>query len=67
MGTVFLFAFTAALSPTLLAATTVVLLLPNPKRLLIGFRESDCQLAHIEVRRPIPRKPGSVAPCRDVT
>ncbi|MGH2925722.1 MAG: GAP family protein [Solirubrobacterales bacterium] len=37
MGEVFLFAFTAALNPTLLAATTVMLLLPNPKRLLIGY------------------------------
>lgn len=30
-------AFAAALNPTLLAATTVILLLPNPKRLLIGY------------------------------
>jgi hypothetical protein len=37
MGTFFLFAFTAALNPSLLAATTVMLLLPNPKRLLIGY------------------------------
>jgi hypothetical protein len=37
MGTVFFFAFAAALNPTLLAATTVILLLPNPKRLLIGY------------------------------
>ena len=37
MGKFFLFAFTAALNPTLLAATTVMLLLPNPKRLLIGY------------------------------
>ena len=37
MGKVFLFAFTAALNPTLLGATTVMLLLPNPKRLLIGY------------------------------
>lgn len=37
MGKVFFFAFTAALNPTLLAATTVILLLPNPKRLLIGY------------------------------
>lgn len=37
MGSVFFFAFTAALNPTLLAATTVMLLLPNPKRLLIGY------------------------------
>jgi hypothetical protein len=37
MGSVLFFAFTAALNPTLLAATTVILLLPNPKRLLIGY------------------------------
>ena len=37
MGSVFFLAFTAALNPTLLAATTVMLLLDNPKRLLIGY------------------------------
>jgi hypothetical protein len=37
VGKVFFFAFTAALNPSLLAATTVMLLLPNPKRLLIGY------------------------------
>lgn len=37
MEKVFFFAFTAALNPTLLAATTVMLLLPEPKRLLIGY------------------------------
>lgn len=37
MGKVFLFAFTAALNPVLLTATTVMLLLPNPRRLLIGY------------------------------
>jgi hypothetical protein len=34
---VFLFALTAALNPTLLTATTVMLLLPSPKRLLLGY------------------------------
>ncbi len=34
---VFIFAFTAALNPTLLAAVTVMLVLPNPKRLLLGY------------------------------
>jgi Sap, sulfolipid-1-addressing protein len=34
---VFFFALTAALNPTLLAATTVMLLLPRPKRLLLGY------------------------------
>jgi hypothetical protein len=37
MGTVFLLSLTAALNPTLLAATTVLLLLPNPKRLMLGY------------------------------
>ena len=37
MGSVLFFAFAAALNPTLLAVTTVILLLPNPKRLLIGY------------------------------
>jgi len=34
---VFLLALTAALNPTLLAATTVMLLLPSPRRLLLGY------------------------------
>jgi len=34
---VFLFALTAALNPTLLTATTVMLLLPSPKRLMLGY------------------------------
>ncbi len=37
MGDVFLLAFLAALYPTLLAATTVMLMLPQPKRLLLGY------------------------------
>jgi Sap, sulfolipid-1-addressing protein len=37
VGDVFLLAFLAALYPTLLAATTVMLLLPHPKRLLLGY------------------------------
>ena len=37
MGKVFLFALTAALNPTLLTATTVMLLLPNPKKLMLGY------------------------------
>src|SRR4051812_37974969 len=31
------FSLTAALNPTLLAATTVMLVLPSPKRLLLGY------------------------------
>jgi hypothetical protein len=37
VGRVFLFALTAALNPTLLTATTVMLLLPNPRRLMLGY------------------------------
>lgn len=37
MGQVFVFALTAALNPTLLAATTVMLALDKPKRLLSGY------------------------------
>lgn len=37
MGDVFLFALTAALNPTLVAASTVMMLLPNPKRLMLGY------------------------------
>lgn len=37
MGRVLLFSLTAALNPTLLTATTVMLLLPRPKRLMLGY------------------------------
>jgi Sap, sulfolipid-1-addressing protein len=37
VGDVFFLAFLAALYPTLLAATTVMLMLPHPKRLLLGY------------------------------
>ncbi len=37
MGQSFLFALTAAFNPTLLAATTVMLVLDNPRRLLLGY------------------------------
>jgi hypothetical protein len=37
VGKVFFFSLTAAFNPTLLAATTVMLLLPKPKRLLLGY------------------------------
>ncbi len=37
MSRVLLFSITAAFNPTLLAATTVMLLLPKPKRLLLGY------------------------------
>jgi Sap, sulfolipid-1-addressing protein len=37
MGRVFVFSLTAALNPTLLAATTLMLTLPSPKRLLFGY------------------------------
>jgi hypothetical protein len=37
MGQVFLLSLTAALNPTLLAATTVMLLLPSPSKLMLGY------------------------------
>jgi hypothetical protein len=37
MSGVFVYALTAALNPTLLGATTVMLLLDHPKRLLVGY------------------------------
>src|ERR1700754_4592303 len=37
MGGVLLFSFTAMANPTLLAATPLMLLLPNPRRLMAGF------------------------------
>lgn len=37
MGEVVLLSFTAALNPTLLTATTVMLLLPHPTRLMFGY------------------------------
>lgn len=37
MGRVIAFSLTAALNPTLIAATTVMLLLPSPKKLMLGY------------------------------
>jgi hypothetical protein len=37
LGEVFVLSLTAALNPTLLTATTVMLLLPNPRRLMLGY------------------------------
>jgi hypothetical protein len=37
MGQVVVFALTSALNPTLLAVTTVMLLLPSPSRLMLGY------------------------------
>jgi hypothetical protein len=37
MGQVFLLSLAAALNPVLLAASTVMLLLPSPKRLMLGY------------------------------
>ena len=37
MSQVFFYSITAAFNPTLLTATTVMLLLPSPKRLLFGY------------------------------
>ena len=37
VGTIALLSLTSALNPTLIAATTVMLLLPHPKRLMLGY------------------------------
>ena len=37
MGQIFLFSLLAALNPVLVGASTVMLLLPNPKRLMLGY------------------------------
>lgn len=37
MGDVFLLALAAALNPTLVAASTLMMLLPNPTRLMLGY------------------------------
>jgi hypothetical protein len=37
MGTVFLFALTSTLNPTLLAASTLMMLLPSPAKLMLGY------------------------------
>jgi Sap, sulfolipid-1-addressing protein len=37
VGTIVLLSLTSALNPTLIAATTVMLLLPHPKRLMLGY------------------------------
>ena len=37
MGDVFLLSLLAALNPVLVGASTVMLLLPNPKRLMLGY------------------------------
>jgi len=37
VGDIFVWAFTAALNPTLVAASTVMMLLPNPVRLMLGY------------------------------
>ncbi len=37
MGDIFVLALTAALNPTLVAASTVMMLLPNPVRLMLGY------------------------------
>ena len=37
MGQVILLSLTASLNPTLIAATTVMLLLPSPSKLMLGY------------------------------
>ena len=69
MSRVFLFALTAALNPTLLAATTVMLLLARPRRLLLGYllgaytTSITVGLADEQVGYPGPRlRPGEPLP-----
>ena len=45
MGNIFLYSLVAAANATLLAAVTVMLFLPNPKRLLIGSCWAACSSA----------------------
>ena len=50
MGQIFGFALTAALNPTLLAATTVMLVLPSPRPLLLGYpARGDDDEHHVRV------------------
>ena len=42
MGEVVLLSFTSAFNPTLIAVTTLMLLLPNPKRLMLGYYSGRC-------------------------
>ena len=37
LGSIFVLALAAMFTPTLLAAVTVMMLLPNPKRLMLGY------------------------------
>ena len=37
LGSIFLLSLLAMFTPTLLAAVTVMMLLPNPKRLMLGY------------------------------
>ena len=37
MGSVIALSFTAALNPTLVAASTLMMILPNPRRLMLGY------------------------------
>jgi hypothetical protein len=51
MEKVFLFSLTAALNPTLLTATTVMLLLPSPKRLMLGYLAGALTTGWLSVSR----------------
>ena len=52
MGSFFVFAFTAALNPTLLAVTTLLLSLPSPRRLLGGYLVGALAISFTCTRRP---------------
>jgi len=42
VGDILVLAVTAALNPTLVAASTVMMLLPNPVRLMLGTSSARC-------------------------
>jgi hypothetical protein len=45
MGNIFVYSLVAAANASLLAAVTVMLFLPSPKRLLVGYLSVDCSSA----------------------
>ena len=50
MGQIFLLSLTAALNPVLVGASTVMLLLPNPKRLMLGYLSARDDERHARAR-----------------
>ncbi len=58
MSQVILLSLTASLNPTLVAATTVMLLLPSPKKLMLGYLlgayMTSITIAHHSIGRKRP-------------